>query len=287
MIRLFIWTIFIRSNKNSCMRSKLILMLIAGGILGGLLVLVLIYYTSSPRVQNTGLQLVQNDSAKTESKDQQILVYGDYMNLDSTDYLLIPLGMKTLENIEDKGLRSKSSDEYAASTYGGSYRSWKYNFYTLDFYNCNNIIFYNKKTDASHLLLQKPAIISQFYFPYYSDEYKGEKFWFIVMAIREYDTNADGYINDQDAEKVYISDLTGTKIKAISPDNTQLVDWFIDESSNTILMKVRTDSNKDKKFNYYDEIEILKTDISAPAVGKAIIGKEIKNSIKKILEKIK
>jgi len=270
------------------MRSKLILTLIGGGVVGALIVLSLIYFTDKSRKNShQGLQLITNDSTQSDSKNQQILVYGDYMNLDSTDYLLFPLGMKSVESSENKGLRSKSADEYASSTYSGGYRNYKYNFYSMDFYNCNNIIFFNKKTDETHLLLQKPAIISQFYFPYYADDYKGEKFWFLLMAIREYDTNADGYINQDDAEKVFMVDLSGTKMKAVTPDNTQLVDWFIDESSNTILMKVRTDSNEDKKFDYYDEIEILKTDISSPAVGKPIIGKEIKSSIKKILEKIK
>lgn len=270
------------------MRSKLLLTLFSGGVLGGLLVLVLIYFTERPSSRNSqGLQLMKDSLQQEDKKNQQILVYGDYMNLDSTDYLLFPLGMKSIENSENKGLRSKSSDEYVSDGYSGGYRNYKYNFYSLNFYNCNNIIFYNKKTEETHLLLQKPAIISQFYFPYYSDDYKGEKFWFLLMAIREYDTNADGFINEQDAEIVYVSNLSGTKIKPVTPDNTQLIDWFIDESSNTILLKVRNDSNKDKKFDYYDEIEILKTDISIPAVGKPIIGKEIKSSIKKILEKIK
>jgi hypothetical protein len=52
-------------------------------------------------------------------------------------------------------------------------------------------------------------------------------------------------------------------------------------------MKIRPDSNKDLKFNYNDEMEIVKTSISSPSIAKAIIGKEIKSNIKKILKKIK
>lgn len=266
---------------------KLILGIVAGGIIGAVLILVVITLLKSSRNhQEDGLRLVTNDSAANEPKKQQVLVYGEYMDLDSTDYLLIPLGMKTLENQDDKGLRSKSSDEYSDS-YAGSYRSYKYNFYTMDFSNCNNIIFYNKRDDATHLLLQRPAIISQFYFPFYDKEYTGEKYYFILLGIREDDSNADGYLNSEDAEKVYLSDLSGKKMTQITPDNTQLVDWFIDPATNNILMKVRFDSNKDQKFNYYDDIEILKTSIDQPEQGKQIIGKEIKYNIKKILKKIK
>lgn len=268
--------------------KRLILGIVTGGIVGAVLVLLVMVLFDNTRSSNKGgLQLVTNDStAIAEPKNQQILVYGDYMDLDSTDYLLIPLGMKTVENKEDRGLRSKSSEEYSDS-YTGGYRSYKYNFYTLDFGNCNNIIFYNKKNDETHLLLQKPAIISQFYFPYYNKEYTGEKYYFILLGIREDDTNMDGYINNDDAETVYLTDLSGKDMFRITPDNTQLVDWFIDVTTKNILMKVRFDTNKDKKFNYYDEIEILKTSIDSPVEGKKIIGKEIKANIKKILDKIK
>lgn len=267
--------------------KKLVLGIVIGGIVGAVLILLVMVLFDKNRTDNKGgLRLVTNDStAIQDTKNQKILVYGDYMDLDSTDYLLIPLGMKTLEGKEDKGLRSKSMDEYETST--GSYSSYKYNFYSMDFGNCNNIIFYNKLTDETHLLLQKPAIISQFYFPYYDKEYTGAKYYFILLGIREDDSNADGYINSDDAEKVYMADLSGKTMYKITPDNTQLVDWFIDMKSNNIIMKVRFDSNKDQKFNYYDEIEIMKTSIATPDLAKKIIGKEIKANIKKILDKIK
>jgi hypothetical protein len=268
--------------------KRLILGIVIGGIVGAVLVLLVMVLFQKNRSDNkTGIRLVANDSmAVNDIKNQQILVYGDYMDLDSTDYLLIPLGMKVVDGKEDKGLRSKSSDEYSDS-YTGSYSSYKYNFYSLNFGNCNNIIFYNKKNDETHLLLQKPAIISQFYFPYYDKEYTGDKYYFILLGIREDDTNLDGYINEEDAETVYLSDLSGKTMFKITPDNTQLVDWFVDMSTNNILMKVRFDTNKDRKFNYFDEIEILKTSIDSPVEGKKIIGKEIKANIKKILDKIK
>ncbi len=269
------------------MKSKLILGIIVGGVVGALLVLIFLVFIDGKTGKNrTGIQLVTTDSTKAEdAKNQQVLVYGDYMDLDSTDYLLIPLGMKTLENVENGGLRSKSADEYSATT--SEFRSFKYNFYALSFGNCNNVIFYNKVTEETHLLLQQPAIISQFYFPYYDEEYKGDKYWFILMGIHEYDSNLDGYINEDDAEKVYLTDLSGKTMIPITPDGTQLVDWFIDAKTNTILMKIRPDSNKDLKFNYNDEMEIVKTSISEPSIAKAIIGKEIKSNIKKILKKIK
>jgi hypothetical protein len=270
--------------------KKLILGTVIGGIVGSVLILVIItVFDNSRKKSQIGLQLVTNDSTKTnESKKPQSLVYGDYMNLDSTDFLLIPFGMKTEEDIENKVLKNRSSEEYGSENIITSgYRSYKYNFYSLDFGNCNNIIFYNKKTDETHLLLQKPAVISQFYFPYYNKEYTGKKYWFMLLGIHEEDTNKDGYINSEDGEKVYISDLTGKNMTQIAPDSTQLIDWYIDEKTNNILMKIRLDSNKDKKYNYNDDIEILKTSISAPTIGKVIINDEIKENIKKIMKQIK
>lgn len=269
--------------------KKLALGVIVGGIIGAVLILIIIVvFDTKKRKGQEGLRLVSNDTAKaSEPKKQQLLVYGDYMDLDSTNYLLIPLGMKTDEEQENRLLKNKSSDDYAAENYFSSYRSYKYNFYSLDFGNCNNIIFYNKKTEDSYLLLQKPAVISEFYFPYYSAEYKAKKYWFLLFGIHEKDTNGDGYINDEDAEAVYISNLSGQNMILISPENSQLIDWYIDEATNNILMKVRIDSNNNKKYDPTDDIEILKTAISAPAQGQPIIGDDIKNDIKKILKQIK
>jgi len=267
--------------------KKLILGIIIGGVVGAVLILlIIVVFEKNRNSEQDGLRLVNDSTATNEPKKQQILVYGDYMDLDSTDYLLIPLGMKVLSNTNDEGLRSKSDAEYSGG-YSGNYRSYKYNFYTLDFGNCNNIIFYNKLTEETHLLLQNPAIISQFYFPYYDKEYVGNKYYFILLGIRENDSNADGYINTEDAERVYIADLSGKNLVQVTPDNTQLVDWFIDPATNNILMKVRYDSNKDQKFDFRDELEILKTSIKTPSIGRQIISKEIKDNIKRILKKIK
>ncbi len=269
--------------------KKLFLGIVIGGIVGAVLILVVIVLFDNNRSKGqAGLRLMVNDSTKvSEFKKLQVLEYGDYMDLDSTDYLLIPLGMKTIDDREDRVLKIKSSEDYSSGNNNGSYRSYKYNFYSLNFGNCNNIVFYNKKTDETHLLLQKPSVISQFYFPHYDKEYNGKKYWFILLGIHEEDTNGDGYINYEDAERVYISDLSGNNTIKITPDNCQLVDWYIDMATNNILMKVRFDSNKDKKFNYSDEIEILKTSISSPAQGKQIISGEIKVTIKNILRQIK
>ncbi len=269
--------------------KKLILGIVIGGIVGAVLILIVIVVFDNNRGKGqAGLRLVVNDSTKiNDSKKVQVLEYGDYMDLDSTNYLLIPLGMKTIEEHEDRVLKIKSAEEYASESYNGNCRLYKYNFYSLEFGSCNNIVFYNKKTDETHLLLQKPAVISKFYFPHYEKEYSGKKYWFILLGIGEDDTNGDGYINNEDAEKVYIADLSGRNLKQITPDNTQLTDWYIDTETNNILMKVRFDSNKDKKFSSSDEIEILKTSIGAPAQGTQVISDEIKNNIKKILVQIK
>lgn len=269
--------------------KRLLLGIVIGGIVGAVLILLVIaIFDTNKKKTQAGLRLVTKDSSKAdEPKKQQMLVYGDYMSLDSTDFLLIPLGMKTEEDKENRLLKNRSIDDYSSDGYNSGYKSFKYNFYSLDFGNCNNIIFYNKKTEDSYLLLQKPAVISEFYFPYYNKEYTGKKYWFLLLGIHDEDTNADGYLNDEDAEKVFISDLSGKTMTQITPDSSQLIDWYIDAATNNILMKVRMDTNNDKHFTTTDDVEILKSPINKPEQGKPIIGIEIKDSIKKILEQIK
>jgi hypothetical protein len=266
--------------------KKLVLATITGGIVGAVIILFFMFiFDINKRNDEEGLRLVNNDTTETTGRKQKVLVYGDYKELDSTDFLLIPLGMKTLENQRNMQAKTASSslDEEKAT----SYQSFKYNFYSLDFEDCNNIIFYNKKTEETHLLLQKPAIISRFYFPFYDKDYTAKKYWFILLGIHEDDSNTDGYINAEDAEKVYVADLSGANMIQINPDNTQLVDWYIDSSTNNILLKVRFDSNNDQKFNYYDDVEILRTHIDNLSLGRPIINDEIKNNIQGILKKIK
>ncbi len=267
--------------------KKLVLATITGGIVGAVIILFFMFvFDINKRHKEEGLRLVSNDS--TENNDQnrkrKVLVYGDYKDLDSTDYLLIPLGMKTMDS---RSMSSKAASSNYNSTAITTYQNFKYNFYSLSFEDCNNIIFYNRKTEETHLLLQKPAIISKFYFPYYDKQYKGRKYWFILLGIHEDDSNTDGYINSEDAEKVYVADLSGANMIQITPDNTQLIDWYVDSTTSNILMKVIFDNNHDQKFNYYDDVEILKTQIGNLAEGRAIINDDIKDNIQGILKKIK
>jgi|SRR3954471_1542778 hypothetical protein len=277
--------------------KKLALATLTGGIVGAIIILLFMFvFDVNKKHEEEGLRLVSNDSTENaKDRKEKMLVYGDYKDLDSTDYMLIPLGVKTLET--QKRMTSKTSAAIATSSATakedteqepqGDYQNYKYNFYSLTFGNCNNIIFYNKKTEETHLLLQKPAIISEFYFPYPIKKYKWKKYSFLLLGIREDDTNADGYINDEDAEKIYTADLSGANMIQINPDNTQLMNWYIDSTTNNILLQVRYDSNKDQKFNYYDDVDILKTQIGNFSTGQPIINTEIKNNIQSILNKIK
>jgi len=266
--------------------KKLILGILIGGIFGVIVVLIMVIaYDRNKNKKLDGFQIVADSVSNEQVKLQQILVYGDYANLDSTDYLLIPLGMQTVETDEGRGGKLKSADEYLP--YDESFKVYKYNFSSFNFADYNNIVFYNKKTDSTHILLYTPAVISQFYFPSYDENYKGKKHWFLIMAVREIDTNTDGYINSLDEENVYITDMDGKNKIQISPNKSQLIDWFIDESTNSILLKVREDSNKDNMFTILDDIEIVKTSIDSPSIGNEIISKKLKKDISRILRKIK
>lgn len=274
--------------------KKLVLATLTGGIVGAIIILLFMFvFDTNRRHEEEGLRLVSNDSIENaKDRKEKILVYGNYKDLDSTDYMLIPFGMKTLESQKQRNSSKTSAITVSSSSSEPeenqlSYQNHRYNFYSMSFEDCNNIIFYNKKTEETHLLLQKPAIISEFYFPFPNKAYKGKKYSFLLLGVREDDTNADGYINDEDAEKIYTADLSGANMIQISPDNTQLVDWYIDSTTNNILLKVRFDSNKDQKFNYYDDVDILKAQIGNFSKAQPIINPEIKKNIEGILNKIK
>lgn len=92
-------------------------------------------------------------------------------------------------------------------------------------YLYTNIIFYNKFSDKSHLLLDKKSLITKF------DFIKLPEKDVIILAIAENDNNGDGYISRYDEAVVYLYDLTGKKLQQISPHNTLLLDWKFDPKS--------------------------------------------------------
>ena len=79
----------------------------------------------------------------------------------------------------------------------------------------------------------------------------------------------------------YFYDLKTQKLQAISPENSQLLEWKLDQANDLIFLKIRKESDGDGKFSEQDEVNFLKLQISNPIPHKEMINEEIKEQLTK------
>ncbi|MDJ0697362.1 hypothetical protein [Mastigocoleus sp. MO_188.B34] len=207
------------------------------------------------KVQNT------ND---LPSREPTTIVYEDLVVKNQSDYVLIPVGISPDENEQREGLFSRKSNKSK---------------------NIYNIIFYNKKTGNTSLLLNRQAIIKSFNFleidvpPKTEEEKKTSKIFWLYRLITT-DTNQDGKLDDLDAIIGYVSDFTGKNLLQVTPANTQLANWFVLPEQGEVLIKLLNDSDKDLKFTDKDTINFIKVDLNKPKIGTNFINNELEQKIK-------
>ncbi|MBE9117745.1 hypothetical protein IQ249_17750 [Lusitaniella coriacea LEGE 07157] len=185
-----------------------------------------------------------------------------------SNYIVTPLGLKT-DRAFEVVRKLKSSREYQRNPF-----------------LTTNLIFHNKVTGSSHLLLDRKAIIS--HFEDLSDPQKDEnnekskttatpkeannspekspQFW--LYQIIEKDTNADERLTDRDATLLYLSDRVGKNLQAITPENTQLSNWKLYREDNLLLLEVRQDSNQDREFTETDTKLLYLYDLSTKTLRR-------------------
>lgn len=201
------------------------------------------------------------------------------LNTDGGDYFIVPVTLEKKKLGEERSFsqvqKVSSYDSYGSS--GGSfYGSGPY----------YNLVFIHKKTGETKPLLQKKGFIEGVYFPEkdYRDKAKVTPLTFLLYRIATTDTNQDGVLNGKDALTGYTSNVDGTNLVQITPENTKMDGWRYDSEAKTLFVKVVNDSNKDNKFKWDDTEALLAVDVLIPKVGKEVISEDIKSKISMILK---
>jgi hypothetical protein len=192
--------------------------------------------------------------------------YGELIFPQQSDHFIIPVGFS---KDEKRARRVISEDVYGNSVYEQMSPMTIY-----------NLIFHNRRTGESHLLLSENRLISSFELINEENE-AGEaiKNQFVFIEVIPEDTNQDGNRDRQDAVIGYIADASGKNLKQVTPDNTQLVFWQIDKPLGVMLMKVVQDSNNDRQFTGEDDISFIKVPLGNPGIGPDIITPEMRQQI--------
>ncbi len=194
------------------------------------------------------------------------IFYGELIFPEQSDYFMIPVGFEG----DEKSAKSLfSPDVYRDSAYD-----------RMSLMTIYNLIFHNRRTGESHLLLSENTLISSFQLINEENE-AGEpiKNQFVFVEVIPKDTNQDGNRDRQDAVIGYIADASGKNLNQVTPDNTQLVFWQIDKPLRVLLLKVVQDTNNDRKFMGEDDISFIKVPLVNPGIGPDIITPEMRQQI--------
>ncbi len=205
----------------------------------------------------------QKSQVNAQQNPQPTIVYGDLIIKPESDYLMIPVSIFPDANQGEKSWVSKASRSYQ------------------DRKNIYNLIFYSKKDTSTNALLEKKAIIKSF--DLIEKKAIGKpikRFW--LYRIIEKDTNKDKKLNYQDATIGYLSDLSGRNLQQITPDNTQLNNWNVVQSTGAIFLEITQDTDNDQKF---DTKSYIRVNLDNPTIGKPIISNELEQKIKSYIVK--
>lgn len=204
--------------------------------------------------------------ASAQSTSQPNITYGELIIKEQSDYLMIPVNVIE-RNQEKEGVLDLGSRSYEKNN------SRLY-----------NIVFYRKQDGATHLLLNKKAIINSFDF--LEPKIAGKpttNFW--IYRIIDQDTNKDKVLDSKDAVIGYISDLSGKNFQQITPNKTQILNWVVLPSQNAIFVKILKDSNNDNKFTSEDQTNFVRVSLEQPSVGNEIISDQLEKQIKSYIDK--
>lgn len=229
-----------------------------------------------PFKQNNSLVVEEN---KGQEEQEKLLVYYDPIVSEFSDYFMVPVGF---QNVSKSKLSKR--DSYSSYRSGSSYgESGYYSFYG----HFNNLVFKNKETGNTHLLLDKKALITSLYYPYQHCGLEDDDLAnFLMFTIVEEDSNDDNLINDKDADSIYLSDKHGKQLVKVNSANTKLIDWTLSNKDKKLFLRLRLDSNGNKKFEESDKMEIIVLDPENPSLKPVpLIDDGTKNQMKKILSK--
>lgn len=215
----------------------------------------------------TGTLTRQSNSTTANANNvSPTIIYSELIFPVNSDYLIIPVGVY-LDTNNSKGLLS--TDFSRSSDYSRDAALAVY-----------NLIFHQRRTGESHLLLNPNSLIAGFH-PIDEENEKGEpiKNKAIFLEVIPEDTNKDGNRDRNDATIGYLADPSGKTLKQITPNNTKIVNWQIDKPLNIMLLKVMQNSNNDSEFTGADDTSFIRVNLNNPGIGSDIITPAMREQI--------
>jgi hypothetical protein len=202
-----------------------------------------------------GARAAPDTAAVRQAARQYRVQYNSPVDLDSTDFYYQPVSVVPLAGGRGSSILKSSSydsDASGSKDWGGG--------------TCYNLLFFRKTTSEERMLLPH----SRFDIIEIDDAKKPDARWpYLFYTILKADTNADGRQDQDDASALFVSDRSGQRLRQLTPDGTRLESRQLLPKTSLLLVEVRTDSNRDRKFSNADASYWLRfdlRDLRVPAV---------------------
>ena len=196
----------------------------------------------------------------------------------NSEVVLIPFGVDSNESLNRLSYGGISSG-FVSSAYS-SVDSYSYSasgdFFDTGQIHWNNVVFYNKKTGQSHLLLDRRAVIGRYMAPYDPDNKEVQRPQYFLFAIADADTNGDGLINENDALSLYVSDASGQGLTRVTPPMTHFEGVVTDPDDHTLYVQIRLDAKGYHNFTADDPTTFLHVDPLHPAEGTPVFANDLR-----------
>ena len=184
------------------------------------------------------LLLISSICFASSAQKKEDINFSDPFQIDSSEYYLIP----ELVDNDNKDVYGK----------GVGYLSWG---------DYLDIYFYNSTTRQTKRLFDKQLALIQSFTKreYYYDKGRESEIpanilpKHIVYLARTENFNGDNALDNQDPVYLYISTKTGENLTQITPKGLTVISWTLSKDKKMILVKMRNDKNRNKKFGNGDD----------------------------------
>ncbi len=212
------------------------------------------------------------------------LIIGNPLDCGIENMLIFPVGSNYQPSITERPVESVS--ESRSTAMGFTLNSAATNSYydrsaSTEYVNTNenefdirNILFYNNLTGTTYQLISDTMHILSFAI---HKEFSNP---LILYRVVKKDINKDSIFNMKDAVMLYVSDIYGKNLTKVTPDEEQFVDYTYYKETQIILAKTIVNANKDEAFTPADETNFREMKIKAPALGREIFSKSLKDSLR-------
>ena len=227
-------------------------------------------------------------SCKKEEKTIEIptaLIIGDPLDYGIHNTLIFPVGTsyraEVYQDVKNNDLQS-GNNLYFSKQNQVNFRMADKEFINdqVKDFDIRNILFYDLLTGKTKQLITDTLHILSFAI------HKNFSKQLILYRIVKHDINDDKKYDSLDPVMLYVSNINGDSLVQVTPENQHYVNYNFYPKTNSILIKTLIDSDKDKEFTNADETNFLEMKIKAPAFGKEIFSKSLKDSLKNQIKAI-